>query len=85
MTLYMASFSIEGGEAPDFELDGALWPLQDDLYLVRSDLSQSKVYHRIKWQLPKDTPLVVATLAEAPKFKGMAKGSLKWVRQARES
>lgn len=83
MTLYLASFSAsEDADADiDVALDGEACALQAGLYLVRSDLSQSKLYHRIKWQLAPDTPLFVAALAGAPKFKGMAAGALKWVRQ----
>lgn len=80
MTLFLASFDLGESPAPEIDLDGDLCALSSALYLIRSDLSQSKVYHRLKWQLPPDTPLIVATLSEPPKFKGMASGSLKWVR-----
>lgn len=80
MTLYLV------WHAPDAEIEQALrlsldrFDLQPGLLLVDSDLSRSKLYHRIKWALPADTPVLVAPLEEAPKFKGMAKGSLNWVR-----
>ncbi len=80
MTLFLANFDVGEDITPEIDLEGDLFALSSSLYLVRSDLSQSKIYHRIKWQLPPDTPLIVATLSEPPKFKGMAAGSLKWVR-----
>lgn len=54
--------------------------LADGLYLVVSALSRSRLYHRIKRQLPPDTPFLVAPLADAPKFKGMASGALTFTR-----
>jgi hypothetical protein len=48
--------------------------------MVRSERTLSRLYHAIKYQLPPDTALMVAPLAEAPKFKGMAEGALKWLR-----
>jgi len=54
--------------------------LADGLFLIESNLSRSKLYHQIKWQLPKDTALLVAPLDRNPKFMGMAEGSLSWLR-----
>ncbi|GAD58472.1 MULTISPECIES: hypothetical protein [Brevundimonas] len=45
-----------------------------------SALSRSRLYHRIKRQLPPDTAFLVAPLADAPKFKGMASGALTFTR-----
>lgn len=59
-----------------------LFELQPGLLLVTSDLSRSKLYHRIKWALPGDTALLVAPLADDPKMKGMAAGALNWLRAA---
>ena len=56
--------------------------LRDDLAFVRSDLSRSAVYHGLKDVLPAGSALLVATLDEIPKFKGMAPGALAWARQA---
>ncbi|MBD58969.1 MAG: hypothetical protein CL808_02450 [Citromicrobium sp.] len=50
------------------------------VYCIASELSRSKLYHRIKWQLPDGTGLLVAPLADAPKFKGMDEGALAWLR-----
>lgn len=68
-----------------FSWDGDAQPLADGLWLVRSDLSRSKLYHRTKWQLADDAPLLVAPLQDDrdgwPKFKGMESGALKWLRE----
>jgi len=55
-------------------------PLSAGLFMGRSARTPSRLYHAIKYQLPPDTALMVAPLAEAPKFKGMAEGALKWLR-----
>jgi hypothetical protein len=79
--LYLVHFRLApGADLPELDFHGDGRALADDLLLIWSDLSQSKLYHRIKWQLPDDTPLIVATLNEAPKFKGMASGALAWLR-----
>ena len=57
-------------------------PLQPGMLLVRSERTLSRLYHAVKRQLPAGTALCVAPLAEAPKFKGMADGALKWIRSA---
>ena len=54
--------------------------LADGLYLVASALNRSRLYHRIKRQLPPDTAFLVAPLADAPKFKGMSRGALAFTR-----
>ena len=72
--------------ADDVELDfhGDAASLTDHLWLVRSDLTRSRLYHRIKWQLPDDARLLVAPLVDGnagwPKFKGMKPGALAWLR-----
>lgn len=67
---------------PDFE--GDAHPLAEGLWLVRSRLTRSKLYHRIKRQLPAGTALACAPLADDPagwpKFRGMAAGALAWLR-----
>lgn len=67
-----------------FDFHGDAQPLAEGLWLVRSPLSRSKLYHRAKWQLPEDTPLLVAPLNDEsdgwPKFKNMQPGALKWLR-----
>ena len=57
--------------------------LAPGLMLIDSPLSRSRLYHRVKWALPPGTALLVAPLAEAPKFKGMNAGALAWTRRRR--
>jgi hypothetical protein len=57
--------------------------LRPGMLLVDSESELSPLYHRIKWALPGATPLLVAPLADAPKFKLMAEGALTWVRSRR--
>ena len=54
--------------------------LADGLYLVISALPRSRLYHRIKRQLPPGTAFLVAPLSHAPKFKGMSRGALAFTR-----
>ena len=66
------------------DLHGDAHPLAEGLWLVRSGLTRSQLYHRIKWQLPEDTALLAAPLDDTregwPKFKGMEAGALAWLR-----
>lgn len=59
-----------------------LWP---GLALVEADGTQSRVYHDAKWSLPDGCAVVVAILEHQPKFKGVRKGALKWVRERWEA
>lgn len=54
--------------------------LSDGLYLILSALPRSRLYHGIKRQLGPDPALLVAPLADAPKFRGMAPGALAFTR-----
>lgn len=69
-----------------FDLHGDGHPLAGGLWLVRSGLTRSRLYHRIKWQLPAGAALLLAPLADTregwPKFKGMEAGALAWLRGA---
>lgn len=79
--LYLVHYRLApGAELSELDFHGDGQVLADDLLLIASDLSQSKLYHRIKWQLPQGTPLIVGTLSGAPKFKGMASGAVAWLR-----
>jgi hypothetical protein len=49
--------------------------LSPGLWLVRSDLTQSRLYHLVKRETGAES-LFVGRLAGRPKFKGMAAGSL---------
>jgi hypothetical protein len=57
-----------------------VFPLRRELALVDSDESRSTVYHALKDVVGRGA-LLVAPLTEAPKFKGMAPGALRWVRR----
>lgn len=59
-----------------------LWP---GLALVEAEATQSRVYHDAKWSLPDGCGVVVAILEHQPKFKGVEKGALKWVRERWDS
>ncbi|MBC2777424.1 hypothetical protein [Parasphingopyxis marina] len=80
MALYLVWH--EPGCDIDAELLFALdhFELRPGLLLVESPLTRSKLYHKVKWALPKGTALLAAPLEDAPKFKGMEEGALKWVR-----
>jgi hypothetical protein len=54
--------------------------LQRGLYLMQTPRTRSRVYHSIKRKLSPDAALLVAPLEQAPKFKKMSDGALKWVR-----
>lgn len=80
----MSVFMAWTGVRPPDDLPGP-WEevrvLTDDLSLVRSDASLSRVYHELKWSLPDGTALIVAPVTAAPKLKGMPPGTLTWLRR----
>ncbi|MEX0758433.1 MAG: hypothetical protein WD100_02530 [Tistlia sp.] len=80
MPLYLAWLGAEAEIRPALAAGEAVAALEPRLYLIDSARTQSRLYHAIKRELPRDTPLLVAALAGEPKFKGMAAGSLKWLR-----
>ncbi|GAA4715095.1 hypothetical protein GCM10023349_38100 [Nocardioides conyzicola] len=51
------------------------------LLLIESDESLSRVYHEVKWLLPDGCALLVAPLAERPKARGVAAGTVSWLRR----
>lgn len=75
--LYLVRF--EGDDPPDGIADEAV-RLAPGLWLAHSEETRSGIYHRVKRLLPAGTPLLVAPLADHPKFKGMAPGALAWLR-----
>ncbi|ASK89098.1 hypothetical protein [Sphingorhabdus sp. SMR4y] len=79
MTLYLL-YCPQSPEAP-LDLHGDGYKIDDNLYVIRSELTRSQLYHRIKWQLENGSPLLLAPLSDAPKFKGMNPGALKWLRE----
>ncbi len=50
--------------------------LKAGIYVLRSDLTRSRVYHKVK-ALTEPATLLVAPLQDKPKFKGMDAGALK--------
>lgn len=54
--------------------------VSDELVLVVSEESLSRVYHELKWSLPDGTALLVAPLAGRPKLKGLPAGTTTWLR-----
>ncbi|TDK24366.1 hypothetical protein E2F46_08770 [Luteimonas aestuarii] len=54
--------------------------LAPGLYLVESTASRSRLYHAWK-RRHQPRRLLVAALADAPKFKGMQPGALAWLRR----
>lgn len=84
--LYLLWFDSPGGLPDGFDWHGDAHVLASGLWLIRSDLTRSKLYHRIKRQLPEDSPLLLAPLDDTregwPKFKGMEAGALKWLRNS---
>ncbi|WP_058835601.1 hypothetical protein [Luteimonas abyssi] len=67
---------------PPAEVGAALRPLAPGLYLTHSAQTRSRLYHELKRRC-RPRRLLVAPLADAPKFKGMQSGALAWLR-ARE-
>lgn len=54
--------------------------LAPGLLAIGTDLTRSKLYHGVKALQPKAAPLLATELTEVPKIKGMAPGSLSWMR-----
>jgi hypothetical protein len=78
--IYLADVGVHDlGPAPTGPWREAV-TLRPGLLLIDSDQSRSTVYHAVKDQLPAGSPLLVAQLHEVPKFKGMAAGTLAWLR-----
>lgn len=61
------------------QLDGCVL-LAPGLYLVESTASRSRLYHAWK-RRHQPRRLLVAPLADTPKFKGMQPGALAWLRR----
>jgi hypothetical protein len=52
------------------------------LLLVDSEDTLSRVFHELKWALStEDAPLLVAPVAATPKLRGLAPGTLSWLRE----
>jgi hypothetical protein len=72
-------------DLPDERLPGPWTELRvaaPCLLLVESDETLSRVFHELKWALgTEDAPLLVAPLAATPKLRGLAPGTLSWLRE----
>jgi len=83
-TLYLVWHDPAATPDAPLDLHGDGHPLAEGLWLIRSPLTRSKLYHRIKWQLPGDAAIACAPLADDPagwpKFKGMESGALAWLK-----
>lgn len=82
--LYLLWHDPAAAPAAPLDWHGDAHPLAPGMWLVRSELTRSKLYHRIKWQLPEGAALLCAPLADDPqgwpKFKAMDAGALEWLR-----
>lgn len=58
---------------------GSWFLLNENLLLIHSAQTRSKVYHAVKHMFQPEA-LMAAPLKDAPKFKGMNEGALNWVR-----
>ncbi len=71
-------------EPPEADLPGPWTELRHaapGLLLVESSETLSRVFHELKWALPEDAPLIVAPVAATPKLRGLAPGTLAWLRR----
>ena len=50
------------------------------LLLVDTFETLSRVYHEVKWLLPDECPLLVAPVERRPKARGVAAGTVSWLR-----
>lgn len=80
MPAYLAYFP-DGADLDDLEVEGAVFALDARVWLIETRLTRSRLYHQLKWSLPVGAALLVAPLADAPKFKGMAPGAMKAARR----
>ncbi len=55
-------------------------PAAPGLLLVDSDDTLSRVYHEVKWLLPDGCPLTAVPVGSRPKSRGLAPGSVAWLR-----
>lgn len=75
--LYIVYFA--GAQAPVETDSPDIYRLDEGVYLVQTDQTRSQLYHAIKRRTHPEK-LLVAPLADDPKFKGMEEGALKWLR-----
>jgi hypothetical protein len=51
------------------------------LLVIETDETVSRVYHELKWLLPRDCALLVAPLTLRPKARGVGPGTVSWLRE----
>lgn len=77
-------YLIYCGQSPPgdgWQIEGSVFRASDDICLARTTLSRSRIYHAIKRQIRSSARLLVAPLSGDPKFMGMARGTLAWLRR----
>ena len=79
--IYLALTSAEADEVLAAGLADDVCALTEGLLAIDTELTRSRLYHRLKPLQPAAAPLLVAAIDEPPKFKGMAPGALAWFRQ----
>ena len=57
---------------------------RDDVMLVVTGQTRSRLYHDVKKQVGRDAELLVCPVDGEPKFKNMNKGALAWLRDVRD-
>lgn len=82
-TLFVIYLEPEEDERARSAFGDTCFRLKRGLYLLEAARTRSHVYHAIKRKLSPDAALLVAPLANDPKFKKMSDGALKWVRSRR--
>lgn len=72
-----------GQSAPEdgWQIEGSVFRASEDICLARTTLSRSRIYHSVKRQIRSSARLLVAPLSGDPKFMGMARGTLAWLRR----
>lgn len=78
--LYLVHLDPDPADHPDPSPD--LVELAPGLYLAESSCTRSQLYHALKRRFA-PRRLLVAPLADDPKFKGMAPGAMAWLRGRR--
>ena len=72
-------------DLPEMNLPGPWTEIREaapGLLLIESDDTLSRVFHELKWALAtEDAPLFVAPMAATPKLRGLADGTLSWLRE----
>ena len=79
MTVFVAWTS----ELPEENLPGPWTEIRvaaPGLLLIESEDTLSRVFHELKWALSEDSPLFVAPVTATPKLRGLAPGTLSWLR-----